>query len=375
VATKRDSSIAFEASIADILRTALRVWRHTPGFAIRAIRLLRQQHAAASKRRKNEDRGVHVPPFVIYSITAKCNLDCEGCYANILHRSDDRPELPYGRVEQLLAEASDLGVSIMLMAGGEPLMHEGLLELTADRPEILFLLFTNGTLLDEEKIDSLRRQRHVVPILSLEGDKDLTDARRGSGTHEYILRSMDKLTDAKIFFGTSITLTRANFEHSTDQSLIAELIDCGCRLFFYINYIPVRPGTEQKKLSPEQVRTLRRRIEDYSNRLPGLFVAFPEEEVKLGGCLAAGRGFIHINAYGDVEPCPFSPYSDTNLAEVSLEQALGSPLFARILDSGVVLDESDGQCALWKRRQWVECLLNENLQKDERKEVSAKPQS
>lgn len=371
---KRDSSIAFETSIADMLRTALRIWRRTPGFATRSIRLLRQQHAAADKRTRSEERGVHVPPFVIYSITAKCNLNCEGCYANILHRSD-RPELAYDRVQQLLAEAVDLGISIMLVAGGEPFMREGLLELMADRPEILFLLFTNGTLLDDEKISRLKDQKHVLPILSLEGDEDLTDSRRGLGTHEYILDSMEKLRDAKIFFGTSITLTRDNLDRATGESLVGELIERGCRLFFYINYVPVKPDTEQKIISMDQVKTLRQRIEDYSARLPALFVAFPEEEVRLGGCLAAGRGFIHINAYGDVEPCPFSAYSDSNVAQLSLEQSLNSLLFTRILDSGVILDESDGQCALWKHRQWVEALLEEGIQEDSSKEASAKSQS
>lgn len=372
--SKRDSSIAFEASINDILRTALRVWRRTPGFALRAVRLLQQQRKAARRRTALAESGVHVAPFVIYSITGKCNLDCKGCYAKILHKSH-RPELSDERVQRLLAEARNLGVSIMLLAGGEPLLRERLLQLTASTPEILFLLFTNGSLLDDEKVDTLHRQKHVVPILSLEGNKDPTDSRRGSGTYDYVLKAMGKLRRARMFFGTSITLTHENFEHATSEAMIGDLIDRGCRLFFYINYVPVEPGTEQLELSPEQVSTLRERIEDYRRRLPALFVAFPEEEVKLGGCLAAGRGFIHINAYGDVEPCPFSAYSDSNLTEMPLEQALKSPLFAKILDSGVVLDESDGQCALWKRRHWVEALLRETEKEDDHQEGKAEEQS
>jgi MoaA/NifB/PqqE/SkfB family radical SAM enzyme len=351
-------SIAFETSITELLRGAVRIWRATPGFAYRAVRALRQQRRAGKVRRASAARGVQVPPFVIYSITARCNLDCAGCYAKLLH-AEPRPELPDSRVRELLGEARDLGVSVVLIAGGEPLMRAGLLDITAQTPQILFLLFTNASLLDDAAVSALRHQLHVVPILSLEGTESLTDGRRGRGTHGHVLSAMEKLSRARSFFGTSITLTSDNFEQATTLPLLQDLIERGCRLFFYINYVPVQPGTEQLQLSPDQVATLRQRVDAHRRTLPALFVAFPEEEVKLGGCLAAGRGFIHINAYGDVEPCPFSPYSDVNLAQMPLEDALKSPLLANIRASGVRLDESDGQCALWKRRHWVASLAGD----------------
>ena len=128
--------------------------------------------------------------------------------------------------------------------------------------------------------------------------------------------------------------------------------------------MPVEPGTEILQLSPGQVADLERRLDELRRRLPAIFIAFPHDEIALGGCLAAGRGFLHINAYGDVEPCPFSPYSDTCLAETSFREALDSPLLQSILNSGVVLDETDGQCALWKRRDWVSSLLAEGSSRE-----------
>ena len=354
--TTKETGIAFEASIIDVVKAALRITRRDPRFAFHALRLLRRQQNAAKIRGSHEAAGTHVPPFLIYSVTGRCNFDCTGCYANILHRSE-RQELSSDRIHGLLDEARVLGSSIMLLAGGEPFLRPDLLELTSRRPEILFLLFTNGSLLTDERIEALRRQRHVITVLSLEGNEAQTDARRGSGTYGNVLNVMSRMKRRRVFFGTSTTLTSENIELTTSQGHLEDLIDRGCRLFYYINYVPVQPGTEGLQLSPAQVQALEERLTDVRKTLPALFIAFPHDEVALGGCLAAGRGFLHINAYGDVEPCPFSPCSDTNLTETSLQEALASPLLRHILESGVALDETDGCCALWKRRDWVKRLL------------------
>jgi len=356
-------AVAFEASIFDVVRTAFRITQKDPRFAYHALSLLRRQHAAARRRKAQVTRGLHVPPFLIHSITATCNLSCAGCYASLLHTSE-RPELDDACIERLLAEVEALGSSVMLIAGGEPLLRPGLLEMTAAHPRILFLLFTNGSLLDEDKIAVLRRQRHVIPVLSIEGSEHQTDFRRGEGTHEHVVRAMRRLRARRVFFGTSTTLTRENFELATSKAHLREMIGRGCRLFYFINYVPVQPGTDHLQLEPGQVRRLEERLAHFRRNLPALFIAFPHDEIALGGCLAAGRGFLHINAYGDVEPCPFSPYSDRNLNDVSFEEALSSPLFRKILDSGIVLDETDGRCALWKRREWVEGLLADSEKAD-----------
>ncbi len=355
--TRNGTSTAFEATIFDTLRIGLRMIRRHPRIAARALRLLDQQRRAKKRRAHHEAAGVHVPPFLIYSITDRCNLDCEGCYDKLLHRSADRQELGDDRVRQLLEEARDLGVSIMLLAGGEPLLRKDLLSLIAGFPEILFLVFTNGSLLDDTAIAQLRRLRHVVPVLSIEGDETLTDNRRGSGTYRHVMNAMTRLQNGNVFFGTSTTLTHHNFDLHLDESYLRQLIHRGCGLFYSINYVPVQPGTEHLQLTSDQVHDLERRLATLRRTLPAIFIAFPHDEVALGGCLAAGRGFLHINAYGDVEPCPFSPYSDVNLAKMSLLESLGSPLLQGILNSGVTLDETDGQCALWKRRAWVAEML------------------
>jgi len=318
------------------------------------MRLLWRQKTAVGRRDRAERRGVHVPPFVIYSVTGRCNLQCAGCYARLLHQHE-RPELTAERMARLLEEAKDLGVSVMLLAGGEPLLRPDLLEQVGRRPEILFLLFSNGSLLDDARIGQLARMPHVLPVLSLEGEEKETDERRGDGTYEHVTGAMERLSRAGAFFGTSLTLTSRNFERATNEAALRALVSRGCRLFYFINYVPVELGTDSLQISSEQVAELTRRLALYRRTVPALFIAFPHDEMAFGGCLAAGRGFVHINAYGSVEPCPFSPYSDSDVTEMSLEQALASPLF-RAIRENTTLDESDGRCALWKKREWVKGL-------------------
>lgn len=359
------TELAFETSIFDTLKLAARLLFYDPRFAMRAVYLLNRQRKAAKIRRVLNAQGQHVPPFSIFSITGKCNLTCAGCYANLLHRSD-RPELSDERISKLLAEARELGISIMLIAGGEPLLREGLLDLTAQTPEILFLLFTNATLLDDAIVEKLKSQPHVVPILSLEGDEAFTDARRGPGSYSGVMDAMRRLKANRIYFGTSTTLTQENYDLTTSRSHIRDLLSRGCRLFYYINYIPVEPGTEHLQLPGERSQEFERLLALYRRSLPCLFIAFPHDEIALGGCLAAGRGFVHINAYGDIEPCPFSPYSDRNVSKVSLRDAINSPLLRAIRESEVELDETDGQCALWARKEWVKGLLAQGKQGGEK---------
>lgn len=357
------TSEAFETSLADVLRTARRITRGNPSLAWRALRALWHQRQAALRRVAAAARGTRVPPFVIYSVTGHCNFHCAGCYATALHVSE-RPELSREQAATWLEEAKDLGVSVMLIAGGEPLLRDDLFDLMAARREILFLLFTNGSLLDAARVERLRRLPHVVPVLSLEGDAAETDARRGAGVYGDVTSAMERLAARRIFFGTSATLTAQNVDRATGAARMQDLIRRGCRLFYFINYVPVEPGTDDLQLGPDEVRLLECRLGQYRRELPALFIAFPHDEAALGGCLAAGRGFVHVNACGDVQPCPFSPYSDRSLTDQTFEQALGSPLFRAILAGGP-FDEADGRCALWARRAWVAELARDRAARGE----------
>jgi MoaA/NifB/PqqE/SkfB family radical SAM enzyme len=346
----------FNQRIGLLFRSAVRISLRDPASASFMVRTVRQQRRAAKTRQAWLERGIRVPPLAIASITNRCNLQCKGCYSWAQHRSAETV-MSADRLRSVFAEADELGMSIILLAGGEPLVRPDILDITADFPNIVFPMFTNGLLIDDRAIAKLARQRHVVPAISLEGREARTDDRRGPGVYAHLQRTMTKMKRAGVFFGTSLTVTRENFAAVTDPDFIAEMVDRGCRIFFFVDYIPVQQGTDQLALTEEQAATQLKLMIRFRTQFPALFVAFPGGEHMFGGCLAAGRGFIHISADGGVEPCPFSPFSDSNLNEVSLREALQSRLLKSIRESDVHLNGTDGGCALWENREWVASLL------------------
>ena len=313
---------------------------------------------AGKRRQRWSDKGVQVPPMLIYSVTNRCNLDCAGCYAKLLH-APQKGEFNAEKFADVIQQADQLGVSYILVAGGEPFMRPELLKVTGSHPNIIFTPFTNGLLVNDTHIQDLKKQPHVVPIISFEGYEFETDKRRGAGVYENGLELVKRFQQEGIYFGVSITTTHGNFETVTNREFISRLADLGCKVFFFINYIPVEPDTDDMVMEQEQVNELNRIMETYRSEYQALFLAFPGSEIDFGGCLAAGKGFVHINAEGDVEPCPFSPYTDASLRDMPLVEALQSPLLRTIRDNDFRLDESNGICALWQNREWVASLVEE----------------
>jgi len=352
-----DSLGRFDSQVARVFKYAARAAWRNPKQALFFARIKAAQKRAAETRDRQREHGVQVPPLVIASITRRCNLNCRGCYARARRRSVS-PELTDAQWSNLFAQAKELGVSIIMLAGGEPLMRPSILDVTRTFPGIVFPLFTNGLLLDDGTIARFKDQPQVIPVVSIEGWEPETDNRRGSGVFESVAASAEKLRTAGIFFGVSLTVTRRNFEAITAEGLVQALIGNGCSLFVFVEYTPAEPGTEDLCLLPAQRRRLVEFSEGLQRESRPVFIVFPGDEEQFGGCLAAGRGFVHIGPDGSLEPCPFAPFSDSSVAERPLADALKSHLLQAIRDNHAELKETRGGCALWRRREWVESLTS-----------------
>jgi MoaA/NifB/PqqE/SkfB family radical SAM enzyme len=349
-------SQVLETSLSRFVRDALSLALRAPSLAGTMLRFARGQRRAARIRASWETRGTHVPPLMIASITETCNLRCTGCYA-MAHRHGAENELTTARWSGLFREASGLGVSFVLVAGGEPFARWEVIEAAAHTPDALFAVFTNGLLFAPRAIEAIRRSHNVVPIISLEGPQRETDSRRGLGVYRRVTQSMGRLKAAGIPFGASLTVTSVNLDVVTSPAFIRSLTGAGARIVFFVEYTPIQPDTEALALSGTQRALLRQRVDAFHAERRALFVAFPGDEERYGGCLAAGRGFIHVDPQGRLEPCPFAPFSDTSVRETSLAEALRSPLLAAIRENHGRLTETRGGCALWAERDWVNTLL------------------
>jgi len=175
-------------------------------------------------------------------------LFCKGCYARENKSCGEglpNEQLSIQRWEGIFKEAKELGVSFILLAGGEPLMRRDVIEKAAEIKEIMFPIFTNGTMLQEEYIKLLDKNRNLVPMLSIEGDKMQTDGRRGEGTYDILMDVMDKLKQKGILYGASVTVTTENFITVTSTTFFDKLYNKGCRALIFVEYVPVTEATKQ----------------------------------------------------------------------------------------------------------------------------------
>ncbi len=318
--------------------------------------------AAASKKRKAAEKvGEHIPPFLIASITSKCNLHCAGCYSRCNHATVDAEpvsQLTDGEWLRVFEEADEMGVSFILLAGGEPMLRRDVIKAAGKRKNILFPIFTNGTYMDEPYFNLLGECRNLIPIMSIEGKKENTDARRGEGIYDRLIANMDELQRRGLIFGASVTVTTENVREVASEEFLDELASRGCKAVIFVEFVPVTDESEHLAPGDEEREYLAGEIARLRNERPEMvYISFPGDEKSSGGCVAAGRGFFHINSHGGAEPCPFSPYSDVNIRNTSLREAIHSPLFTALQSGDILMDDHDGGCVLYEKREQVEALM------------------
>lgn len=348
--------------VENIVKEALRATLSDPKESLFMVQYAKASKEASKRRAELKEEGEEIPPFLIASITSSCNLHCAGCYSRANHACND--EAPVSQLtaedwKKIFLESRDLGIGFILLAGGEPMLRKDVIDVAGEIPEILFPIFTNGTMIGDKYLEVFKKHRNLVPVISIEGHEDKTDKRRGTGMYETIQKAMELMRKNHTLFGTSVTVTKENIEEVTSEAFIKTLKENGTKLVFYVEFVPVTE--EAKDLAPDdgdreflrdKLEVLRKEHEDI------VFVSFPGDEKTSGGCLAAGRGFFHINSHGGAEPCPFSPYSDINVKDTSVREALHSRLFEKLRTSGTLLEDHAGGCVLFERKEVVENFIN-----------------
>ncbi|MBQ9045575.1 MAG: radical SAM protein [Oscillospiraceae bacterium] len=353
-------SKGIEDFVADVVKATLK----DPRESAFMLKFAAATAAASRKRKAAEKQGEHIPSFLIASITSSCNLHCAGCYSRCNNATVDAEPVSQLTSEEwlrLFEEADELGISFILLAGGEPMLRRDIIEAAGKRPNILFPIFTNGTFMGERYFELFDRCRNLVPIMSIEGEKEITDARRGEGIYDKLISNMDELHRRGLIFGASVTVTTQNIREVTSDAFLKKLSDRGCKAVIFVEFVPVTdegkelaPGDAEREYLQQELTRLRTEHPEM------VYVSFPGDEKSSGGCVAAGRGFFHINSHGGAEPCPFSPYSDVNVKDTSLRDALHSPLFTALRSGDILLDDHEGGCVLYEKRTLVEALLAQN---------------
>ncbi|MGN0658953.1 MAG: radical SAM protein [Emergencia sp.] len=276
-----------------------------------------------------KEQKCNVPWLILMDPTSACNLHCTGCWAA---EYGNRLNLSFEDMDKVITQGKELGIYFYMYTGGEPLVRkDDLIRLCDKHRDCAFISFTNGTLVDQAFCDELKRVGNLYLAISLEGSEEVNDQRRGEGVYQKVMDAMDLLKENGCLFGTSICYTRNNIEKVTSDEFIEMEIEKGVKFSMYFHYMPVGAGAspdllptmEQRKYIHDRIRSIRSMTDG-----KGLFCFdFQNDGEYVGGCIAGGRNYFHINANGDAEPCVFVHYSNANIREQSLLEVLHSPLF------------------------------------------------
>ena len=267
----------------------------------------------------------NIPWAILLDPTSACNLHCTGCWAA---EYGNKLNLTYDEIDDIIRQGKELGVYMYIYTGGEPLVRKkDLIRLCEKHNDCVFLSFTNATLIDEEFADDMLRVGNFVPAISLEGFEEATDGRRGEGVYSKVIKAMKLLREKKLIYGVSCCYTSANYESITSEEYFDSLINLGAYFVWYFHYMPVGNDAVPELLpTPEQRVGVYERIRKYRSTKPLFAMDFQNDAEYVGGCIAGGHRYLHINANGDVDPCVFIHYSDSNIREKTLLEALQSPM-------------------------------------------------
>ena len=276
-----------------------------------------------------EKYDINVPWLILMDPTSACNMHCTGCWAA---EYGHKLNLTFDEMDKVVTQGKELGVYLYMFTGGEPLVRKAdLVKLCEKHSDCAFLAFTNGTLVDEAFCADLKRIGNLYLAISLEGFSEVNDLRRGTGVFAKVMHAMDLLKENGLVFGTSICYTSKNYETVTSDDFIDMIVEKGCRYALYFHYMPVGNDASLELLpNPKQRLYIKDRVREIRNMTSGkgiFTMDFQNDGEFVGGCIAGGRNYFHINANGDAEPCVFIHYSNVNIHECSLLDALKSPLF------------------------------------------------
>ncbi len=301
----------------------------------------------------------NVPWVILMDPTTACNYHCTGCWAA---EYGNKHNLSFEDMDRVLTEGKELGTHACLFTGGEPLIRKkDIIRLCEKHPDIAFHAFTNGSLIDDEFCKDLLRVKNFFVSVSIEGYAETNDARRGEGHFETVMKAMDLMHSYRIPFGVSICYTSMNYKTVTSDDFLDMIIDKGAIFAWYFHYMPVgMNASKELLLSPEQRIYVKDRIREIRGLTGGkeiFAIDFQNDGEFVHGCVAGGKRYLHINAAGDVEPCVFIHYSDSNIHKKSLLECLQSPLFLEYYNNMPFNKNNLRPCPMLENPEWLRGMV------------------
>ncbi|MDO4860440.1 MAG: radical SAM protein [Bacillota bacterium] len=285
------------------------------------------------RQKANRDKyNCNIPWAILMDPTSACNLKCTGCWAA---EYGNKLNMTFDELDSIITQGKELGTFMYIYSGGEPLVRkDDVIKLCEKHSDCMFLAFTNATLIDEKFADEMLRVKNFMPAISIEGFEEATDFRRGEGTYKKVVRAMEILKERKLAFGISCCYTSKNAEVIGSEEYIDDMIAKGAKFAWFFTYMPIgNDAVTDLIATAEQREYMYHQIRKFRKTKPLFTMDFWNDGEFVHGCIAGGRNYLHINANGDIEPCAFVHYSDSNIREKTLLEAYMSPMFMQYHDN------------------------------------------
>ena len=310
-------------------------------------------------RKMREVHDCNIPWLILMDPTSACNLHCTGCWAA---EYGNKLNLSFDELDSIVTQGKELGIYFYMMTGGEPLVRKAdIIKLCEKHNDCAFHIFTNGTLIDEELCKEVQRLGNLSFALSVEGYAETNDDRRGQGVFEKVMHAMDLMKEHGLLFGTSICYTSKNYKVVTSDEFLQMLVDKGAILSWFFHYMPVgKDASTDLLLTPEQREYMVERVRFVRSRkcpIKLFTLDFQNDAEFVGGCIAGGKNYLHINPNGDVEPCVFIHYSNINIKEHSLLECLQQPLFMQYHDNMPFNDNQLRPCPMLENPEMIKKMV------------------
>lgn len=291
------------------------VWKFMYNFGWKSMRNI-------NRFEKRQAKGApFFPAFVMISVTESCNLGCSGCWVS----SGGKRSLSLRQLDGIITASKQKGSYFFGILGGEPLLYKGLLDIMEKHSDCYFQLFTNGILLTDEVAMRLKKMGNVTPLISIEGLKEESDARRGrNDVFDRTLAGVRACRKARLIFGAAASICKSNYDDLVNREYIELIAKEGAHYLWYYIYRPVGADPNAANaLDKEEVLSFRRFVVEQRKDAPLFLIETYWDDKGNALCPAATGMSHHISPSGAIEFCPpvqmakdFINEEGSNLAEL-----------------------------------------------------------
>jgi len=256
-------------------------------------------------------------------LTQRCNLNCLHCYCI---QKNAAKELSTEKIKSLLDEMARAGCLWLLITGGEPLLREDFSQiyLHAKRCGFLINLYTNGTLIDDEKIRLFKEYPPYSIEITLYGAKKQT-YETITGVEGSFDRCIDSI-NSLIKHNLPVQLKTIAMTINKDE--VFQIKDFAKKQGLLFRFDPdITPRLDNSKhalkfrLTPREVLCLDKEDKDrkaeWQRHIEESMEPYPGDELFVCG---AGRNMFHIDSYGKMSLCLGASNISFSLAECSFDE-------------------------------------------------------